>query len=476
MKKSLPVLLLFVLINLLYSQNYVGSNTCTNCHNYVRPSLGFNIWTEFNKSGHPYKLNQINGAPPVYPQNTTPGVPAPPPGKTWNDFVYVIGGYGWKARFLASTGLVYTTDSSAQYNLETQGWVPYEYGKTVKYNYNCFKCHTTGPSATGSWNGNPADSLGTFSEPGIRCEGCHGPGSDHAANPTIKPPVQGNSLKIDRCGDCHQRGGTTNSIPAGGGYIQHHEQINEMRASKHGDGQGVDLTCATCHEVHLPLRYKNATSFEPIKQKCQDCHTGHQILLNGQPKPIDCVDCHMAPATKSAVGKVVGNGRRGDVKTHIFGINTSAVNYTQMFTPDGSKVKLDANGLAAVTLDFACLRCHTNKDLTWAASYADSIHIKGITTGIDDRNNLPKDFVLEQNYPNPFNPITTINFSLPKSSRVKLVVYTINGEYVTTLIDEFIPAGNHSIKFDAEGLSSGTYIYKFTADNFTSSKKMILLK
>ncbi len=184
----------------------------------------------------------------------------------------------------------------------------------------------------------------------------------------------------------------------------------------------------------------------------------------------------MAPATKSAVGKVVGNGRRGDVKTHIFGINTSAVNYTQMFTPDGSKVKLDANGLAAVTLDFACLRCHTNKDLTWAASYADSIHIKGITTGIDDRNNLPKDFVLEQNYPNPFNPITTINFSLPKSSRVKLVVYTINGEYVTTLIDEFIPAGNHSIKFDAEGLSSGTYIYKFTADNFTSSKKMILLK
>ncbi len=346
----------------------------------------------------------------------------------------------------------------------------------MKYNYNCFKCHTTGPSTSGSWNGNPADSLGTFSEPGIRCEGCHGPGSDHAVNPTtVKPPIQGDDLRINRCGDCHQRGGTTNAIPASGGYINHHEQINEMRASKHGDGQGVDLTCASCHDPHIPLRYKQATSFNGIKMNCQTCHPNKQILVNGQPKSIDCVDCHMAPATKSAVGKVVGNGRRGDVKTHIFAINTDSVNYTEMFTSDGTKVKLDANGLAKVTLDFACLRCHTTQSLSWASLYADSIHIKGITTDVD-KNVLPAEFSLSQNYPNPFNPITNIKFTLPKSTKVQLYVYSVSGELVTKLVDDMMPAGKHIITFDAENLPSGVYIYKLLSDNFTQAKKMVLIK
>jgi len=183
----------------------------------------------------------------------------------------------------------------------------------------------------------------------------------------------------------------------------------------------------------------------------------------------------MAPAGKSAVGKVIGNGRRGDVKTHIFGINVNPVTYTAMFTGDGSQVQLDANGLAYVTLDFACLRCHTDKTVDWAAPYAQNIHTEGIN-GIHDSKDIPTDFALEQNYPNPFNPSTTIKFALPKSANVKLDVYSISGEYITTLVKDYMPAGNHSIQFVAEGLSSGVYIYKLVAGENSFSKKMVLLK
>lgn len=90
----------------------------------------------------------------------------------------------------------------------------------------------------------------------------------------------------------------------------------------------------------------------------------------------------MTPAGKSAIGQVVGNGRRGDVKIHIFAINTNPVTYTAMFTQDNSKVKLDSNGLAAVTLSFVCLRCYTNNTVEWVASYANDIHIRGLSAGV----------------------------------------------------------------------------------------------
>ena len=459
----------------LMAQDYVGSSACIVCHTARDPELV----TEYQKTGHPFKLNEVKGAPPVYPDNTSPGVPNPPPNTTWDDFSYVIGGYGWKARFVKKDGRVFTDGDSAQYNLEDGSWVPYHKGDEKKYNYNCFKCHTTGPSEQGSWNGVPSDSLGTFSEPGIRCEGCHGPGSEHAGNPSsVKPPFAGDDLEITRCGDCHQRGGTTNAIPVSGGYIRHHEQLNEMRASKHGDGQGGELTCASCHEPHVPLRYPDAAGegMSGIKTECQTCHPNHEIKVNGTVKNVDCVDCHMPPAGKSAIGMQVGNGWRGDVKTHIWAINPEAVTKEAMFTADGKYVKLDDNGHAAVTLDFACLGCHTQKDVNWAAMYTSDIHINGITTGVDGVAELPADFSLKQNYPNPFNPTTTIAFDVPKTAHVTLRLYTPNGQLVKTLIDQNMPAGAHKLKLDASSLASGVYLYRIEAGDFVASKKMLLLK
>ena len=90
---------------------------------------------------------------------------------------------------------------------------------------------------------------------------------------------------------------------------------------------------------------------------------------------------------------------------------------------------------------------------------------------------IPTQFFLEQNYPNPFNPTTQIKFGITEASSIELTVYDILGREIAVLIDkEYLSAGSYNVKFNAENLASGIYIYKLTAGNYSVSKKMQLLK
>jgi len=131
---------------------------------------------------------------------------------------------------------------------------------------------------------------------------------------------------------------------------------------------------------------------------------------------------------------------------------------------------------AAVTMDFACLRCHTDKNVEWAANYAASMHTTGIHTSSDDLVDVPVEYELGQNYPNPFNPTTTITFALPETADVRIKIYSIDGRLVETLLSQRMPAGNHQMTMNAGFLASGTYLYRLTAGNFTESKMMTVLK
>lgn len=100
---------------------------------------------------------------------------------------------------------------------------------------------------------------------------------------------------------------------------------------------------------------------------------------------------------------------------------------------------------------------------------------------VDDNEIQPIVYSLEQNYPNPFNPTTTIKFSLPESHFVSIKIYNMLGQEVRTLVNEQRNEGNHSIIWNGKDnsgnqLASGTYIYRIKAGDFTSTKKMILLK
>lgn len=141
-----------------------------------------------------------------------------------------------------------------------------------------------------------------------------------------------------------------------------------------------------------------------------------------------------------------------------------------------SHMKLDDNDLAAVTLDFVCLPCHQNETLEWAASYADSIQQKGLVSSIETATSLPTVFALEQNYPNPFNPRTTIKYSLPKATHVRLTVYNVVGQEVAVLVDGEMIAGNHRVVFTARNVASGLYLYRLETDGFVTTKKMLVMK
>jgi len=89
---------------------------------------------------------------------------------------------------------------------------------------------------------------------------------------------------------------------------------------------------------------------------------------------------------------------------------------------------------------------------------------------------LPTAPILLGNYPNPFNSTTAISFSLPKSSETKLAVYNLSGERVATLLSQNEPAGTHSVRWSAQGYSSGVYFLKMSMGTMTQTRKIVLLK
>jgi photosystem II stability/assembly factor-like uncharacterized protein len=104
------------------------------------------------------------------------------------------------------------------------------------------------------------------------------------------------------------------------------------------------------------------------------------------------------------------------------------------------------------------------------------VKINMLTVVEDNRGVNPTRFALEQNYPNPFNPSTKINYSIPKTSFVELKIVDLLGRTVRTLVNGEQGAGEHSVVFDAKGLSSGVYFYKMNAGDLAATKSLMLVK
>jgi len=140
-------------------------------------------------------------------------------------------------------------------------------------------------------------------------------------------------------------------------------------------------------------------------------------------------------------------------------------------------------------IDLSAYVGNTNVGLAWGyvGQGGDIVGLDGVklvsngTVAVEKNSNKPSKFILEQNYPNPFNPITTINFQIPFESHVTIVIYDIMGREISTLFDKSMIGGNHDIQWSGRDKSGqlvggGIYFYKIKAEDFTQTKKMILMK
>jgi len=89
---------------------------------------------------------------------------------------------------------------------------------------------------------------------------------------------------------------------------------------------------------------------------------------------------------------------------------------------------------------------------------------------------IPKSFSLSQNYPNPFNPTTKIKFDIAKQTNAKIIIYDAVGREISIVLDEHLKAGTYSVDWNANNFPSGIYFYKLQTDNYTETKKMVLIK
>jgi hypothetical protein len=128
------------------------------------------------------------------------------------------------------------------------------------------------------------------------------------------------------------------------------------------------------------------------------------------------------------------------------------------------------------------IRLHAYSRFTGTVYWDDLIFpAMGVATDVENDGLIPEEFNVSQNYPNPFNPSTTIKYAIPQQSFVTIKVYDIVGREVKTLVNTERSPGIYSVQWDGNNnfgskVTSGIYLYRVVAGNFTQVKKMILLK
>jgi predicted CXXCH cytochrome family protein len=323
---------------------YVGDQLCSGCH--------YDISQTYMKSGHPWSLTAVtNGKSQTYPFTQITSVPQ---GYSVNNISYIIGGYFWKAIFLNSQGYIITGAPSSsgdltyfnQYNFGNTslglnpGWASFHSGD-ANLSFTCGSCHTTGYSTGGNQDNLPGI-VGTWVQPGVRCERCHGPGSLHVSNPKGIHMLVYQSSGL--CRQCHEYIPTA-ALDVKNGFIQHSDQYGDLTQSKH-----QMLDCLTCHDPHSGVVQLQLTGQQTTKLLCQDCHWQEAQFQNNPTHVslnITCTDCHMPHLIQS--GSANAQGFTGDMRTHVVAIDPRKIS---QFNGDGSL----ASG--QISLEYACRHCH----------------------------------------------------------------------------------------------------------------------
>jgi hypothetical protein len=344
---------------------YVGDQVCAGCH----PDL----YKSYMKTGHTWALNKItDGTAPSYPFTKLSQLPD---GYTWDDILYVIGGYNWKALFVDKEGYIITdapgqsgnADYENQLNFKNvlvgkeEGWVHFQSGQEDLL-YTCGECHSTGYTSSSNQDGVPG-LMGTWFQDGVRCEACHGPGSLHMTNPQ-KIPMQ-ITRTSDLCSRCHSQA-DMETVEDSTGFDALHKPAEMIYRGKH-----MVIECVDCHDPHTGVIQQRQAKLAPTSTQCVECHYKEGQTQNvgmHERLEIACQECHMPRMTQTAWG----NPARyiGDIHSHQVAIDPTKIDQV-VDTGNGEVYTIAPNGL-----NFACRHCHvpgtaqakTDEELIGAAS------------------------------------------------------------------------------------------------------------
>ncbi|NIR47087.1 T9SS type A sorting domain-containing protein [candidate division KSB1 bacterium] len=357
---------------------------------------------------------------------------------------------------------------------------------------NCSGCHTfqgflefvgDTPADTSNLVPNIAEPPGDAAYP-IVCATCHDPHDTKNGESQLRLPI------TDLCVKCHnpelealEEGDEPHNTPSvifeGVGAFQF-DGFEYDTESVHQVLPAIQQRlCATCH-VFMTEFDDNGTpddpsddilantghTFEPRIEACQQ--SGCHVEGSGAELDID-------PGSEFDFDH---RGRQTTTQTLLDSLEAKLANAT------GEDSTTQAFSQALFNLQFVAndkSRGVHNPDyafdiLRHTITFIDTALFTSVEPIADDIIGIPETFALHQNYPNPFNPSTTIRFDVPKSGHVKLVIFNSLGQVVETLVDEQLKPDTYEVEFNASQYSSGLYFYKLVSDNFTTTRKMLLLK
>jgi hypothetical protein len=331
------------------ASQYIGDQVCAGCHP--------DIYQMYSNSGHPWGLNKVaEGQAPAFPFTT---LNQPPEGYSWEDILYVIGGFNWKALFVDQQGYVITdapgqvgnTDFLNQLNYanswleKDETWVKFHSGEENKL-FTCGSCHTTGYAQIGNQDGKPGIT-GTWAQDGVRCEACHGPGSLHISDP------KNISMKIDRnrelCGECHFGADLETVEPIDPARLSHPAAEAIYR------GKHEILDCVICHDPHSGIVQPQQADAPVTTTQCAECHYEAAKYQNNEAHKrlkITCSECHQSTIVKTAWGDPARFS--GDIHSHQMAIDPTRIDQVN------TAVNPAAYDIAPNGLNFACRHCHVN--------------------------------------------------------------------------------------------------------------------
>jgi hypothetical protein len=174
-------------------------------------------------------------------------------------------------------------------------------------------------------------------------------------------------------------------------------------------------------------------------------------------------------------GGIVAVGIQDSIPDSLYTSLRDSINATVIYRLSGPLI-VEYWRITNHSIDSLVEKYSNDYRLRWIEAERPLQFSKQIVTAVDDLKELPTEFSLSQNYPNPFNPFTKIKYELPKSSLVKMVIYDNLGRTIKVLVNEFQNAGFYELSLNAMNLPSGVYYYRIQTDEYSATKKLVLLK